>query len=193
MTSREQRVIRWGAGIALTAAIVLRGLPALRRAQVSALTDLRARADLLAHARREVADAPLLQDTAAAVTQGLVALAPKLLDGVTTAEAMADLTGRLNLAATRHEASLDRTDPVGDSTVSGRLHRITVRIALTSDIRGVVGVLRSLRDGNPVVVVTAIRLMAVDPTSTDHVPEVLKAELTVTGWYLGPPPTKGNS
>ena len=74
--------------------------------------------------RSDLADAPLLRDSAGVLTRAVVSLAPKLLSGDTPAEALADLSGRLNLAASRNRAKLERTDQLSDSALACRLRRV---------------------------------------------------------------------
>ena len=88
------------------------------------------------------------------------------------------------MAASNHQAKLERVDPVADSGVAGRLHRATLRAAFECDIRGLVGILQTLAFGRAALAVRELRVTAVDAGSADKSPEVLRVELTVTGWYL---------
>jgi len=159
-------------------------LPWTLRQAIAAETGLRERAALLARARADFADAALLRDSAAQLGQALVRLAPKILSGSSSVEAVADLSGRVNRAASDHQAKLERVDPVADSTIAGRLHRATLRAAFECDVRGLVGLLEALELGKAVVSLRDLRVTVVDPSSPDTAPEVLRVELTVTGWFL---------
>ncbi len=187
MTQRDRRALMHGGGVVLAALLMLRVLPWTVRRAVGAERDLRARAALLVRARADLADAALLRDSAAALGQALVRLAPELLSGVTPAEAGADLSGRINVAASRNAAKLERVDQVPDSGAAGRLRRVRLRATLESDIRGVVGVLRALELGDGALSVTELRIVALDPNSADRGPEVLRVELTIAGWFLARP------
>jgi hypothetical protein len=90
----------------------------------------------------------------------------------------------VNLAASRNQAKLERVDPLTDSTVSGRLHRVALRAAFECDIRGLVGVLQALTFGKAALTVRELRVTAVDASSADKSPEVLRVDMTVAGWFL---------
>jgi hypothetical protein len=154
------------------------------RSALAAEEGLRQRAALLARARAELAAASVLRDSAVDLGQALVGLAPKILSGNSVAEAAADLSGRVNLAASRNQAKLERVDPQADSTVAGRLHRVALRAAWECDIRGLVGMLQALTFGKAALAVRELRVTAVDAGSVDRSPEVLRVEMTVVGWFL---------
>jgi hypothetical protein len=171
--------------------LLLRVLPWTVRRAIAAEAELRERAALLARARAALAEAPVLRDSAAGLAEALVGLAPQLLSGSSAAEAAADLSGRINLAAARHAAKLERVDQLPDSGRAGRLRRVRLRATLESDIRGVVGVLRAVERGEAALAVNELRIVAVDPNSRDRTPEVLRLELTVAGWFLVGPADAG--
>jgi hypothetical protein len=168
----------------LAALLLLRLLPWILRSAIAAERGLRERAALLARARADLAEAALLRDSAVQLGQALVGLAPKILSGNSSAEAVADLSGRVNRAASDYQAKLERVDPVADSTIAGRLHRATLRAAFECDVRGLVGLLEALEFGKAVVSLRDLRVTAADPSSADRTPEVLRVELTVTAWFL---------
>lgn len=183
MTERDRRALMLGGGVVLVA-LLLRVLPWTVRSALAAEAGLRERAALLARARADLADAAVLRDSAAQLGQALVGLAPKILSGNTVADAVSDLSGRVNLAASGHQAKLERMDPVADSTVAGRLHRATLRAAFECDVRGLAGVLQALEFGKTALSVRELRVTAIDASSLNKNPEVLRVELTVTGWFL---------
>jgi type II secretion system (T2SS) protein M len=180
----DRRAVLLGGGAVLAALLLLRVLPWTVRSALAAEAGLRERAALLAHARTDLADAAVLRDSAVGLGQALVSLAPKILSGNTVAEAVSDLSGRVNLAASGHQAKLERVDPVADSTVAGRLHRATLRAAFECDVRGLAGVLQALEFGKTTLSVRELRVTAIDAGSLNKKPEVLRVEITVTGWYL---------
>ena len=184
MTARDRRALVIGGGVVLAAFLLLRVLPWTVRSALAAKVGLRQRAALLARTRADLAEASGLRDSAVALGQALVGLAPKILSGNSVAEAVADLSGRVNLAASRNQAKLERLDPVTDSTVAGRLHRVALRAAFECDIRGLVGVLQALTFGKAALAVRELRVTAVDAGSTDKNPEVLRVDMTVAGWFL---------
>jgi hypothetical protein len=186
VTGRDRRAMILGGGVLLAAFLVLRGFPWGVRSALAAATDLRERAELLAHALEEVAEAPELRDSAARITQALGGLASRLLNGASAAEAGADLSAQVNLAATRHSAKVERLEVLADSARAGRLGRARVHVVLETDVRGLVALLRSIAESNAALVVQELRVIAPDPASADRVPEVLKVELMIYGWYPRP-------
>ncbi len=187
MTARDRRAVIWGGSVALTALLLLRVLPSIVRSTLAAQAELQQRTALLARAQADLADAPALRDSAVALGQGLVGLAPRILSGNTIAEAMSDLSGHVNLVALGHQAKLERVDLVADSTVAGRLHRVTLHAAFECDVRGLSGILQAVEFGKVALSLQDIRITAVDVASLDQSPEVLRLEMTVTGWFLGGP------
>ena len=184
MTATDRRAVILGGGVVLAALLLLRVLPWTVRSALAAEAGLRERAALLARARADLADAAVLRDSAVELGQALVGLAPKILSGNTVAEAVSDLSGRVNLAASGHQAKLERVDPMADSTVAGRLHRATLRAAFACDVRGLAGVLQALEFGKTALSVRELRVTAIDAGFLDKNPEMLRVEMTVTGWYL---------
>ena len=185
MTGRDRRALMLGGAVVIGALLVLRVVPWGVRGVLGAETGLRERATLLARARADLADAGVLRDSAVQLGQALVSLAPKILSGNSEADAIADLSGRVNLAVTSHQAKLERVDPLPDSLRTGRLRRVALRAAFECDVRGLAGVLEALEVGKVALSLREVRVTAVDAGSADKVPEVLRVEMTVAGWYLG--------
>lgn len=184
MSPRERRALRFGIGAIVTAIAVLRLLPWGWHAGRDRAEELRSRAEVLARAQATVETAEALEDSSVAIKARLLALAPKILVGRQEAEAMADLSGRLNALASAHRVRLSRTDPVSDSTRAGELRRISVRVALESDSRGTLGFIAGLSRGPAVLVLQELRVTAANPASPAAVAEVMQTEATVQGWYL---------
>jgi len=184
VTTRDRRALLLGGGVVFVGLLLLRVLPWSVRSALAAEAGLRERATLLARARADLAEVSGLRDSAAELSRALVGLAPKILSGSSPAEALADLSGRVNLAASGHEAKLERVDPVADSAAAGRLRRASLRAAFESDVRGLAGTLRALEFGAATLVVRELRVTAVDVGAADRGSEVLRVELTVAGWYL---------
>jgi len=185
ISQQDRRALVLGGAAVLGAVLVLRVVPWVIRTVRGDLTDLRERSTILAHARADLATTSELRDSAATMTQALVALAPRLLSGNTAAEAGADLSGRLNLVVTRNQGKLERLDPVADSATVGRLQRASAHVALETDIRGLTGFLRAVEMGDATLIVRDLRVVAPDAASLERQPEILKVEVTVVGWFLG--------
>jgi Type II secretion system (T2SS), protein M subtype b len=181
---RDRRALVFG-GLAVAAAVlVLRVLPWSVQRVVGAERDLMQRAARLGYTRAQLEQVGAMEDSVATLTRALGAVAPKLLSGDTPAEAGADLAARLNLIASRQEVNLERQDQRADSGAAGWLRRLVVRLAVESDIRGLTALLRGLAGGDAALSVEQVRIVASDPGAPGTTPEVLKAELTVIGWYL---------
>jgi hypothetical protein len=173
-----------GGAILLGAVLGLRIVPWAVAGTVAACQDLEERTALLARARAELSALPLLRDSAAVLTRALVALAPRLLDGGNAAEAGADLAARVNHAAARAPARLDRVEPLPDTATAGRLARARVRAALETDVRGLVMLLRALDAGDASLGIERLDVVSADPASPERRPEILRVELVVSGWFL---------
>src|SRR6266851_1578026 len=186
MTPRDRRALLVGGLVVAGAVFGLRVLPwAVRRTAVARAV-LRERAILLARTREEMASLPELRDSAAVLSQALVALAPQVLSGSTPAEAGADLSARMNLAASRAPARVERLDQLPDSSGNGRLGRVRVHAALETDVRGLIALIRAIVVGDEVLKLDELRVEAREPGSVQRGPEILKVEITVSGWYIRP-------
>ena len=186
MTSRDRRALILGGALVVTAALALRVVPSVIGRAGAAHAALTERAALLARTRDEMSSLPVLRDSAAVLSHALLALATQVLSGSTAAEASADLSGRLNLAAARAPAKLERLDPLPDSLAGGRLGMVRVHAALETDVRGLVALLKSIDAGEEVLRLEESRVEAPDPAMIARGPEILKVEVTVSGWYIKP-------
>jgi type II secretory pathway component PulM len=183
---RDRRALILGGLVIAGAVLGLRVLPSGVRRATRAHAVLHERAALLARTQEEMESLPPLRDSAAVLSQALIALAPQVLSGSTPAEAGADLSGRMNLAASRAPARVDRIDPIPDSSGVGRLGRVRVHATLETDVRGLVALLRAIDAADEVLTLDDLRIEAPAPGRADRGPEVLKVEVTVSGWYLKP-------
>lgn len=184
MTERDRRALLIGGAMVLGAVLLLRVLPWAVRGTLGAATGLRERETLLVRARADLADAAMLRDSAAQLGQALVGLAPKILSGSSAADARADLSSRVNMAASGHQAKLERVDLLPDSLRAGRLRRVALRAAFECDVRGLAGVLEALEFGKVALSLRELRVTAADAAPADKMPEVLRVEMTVAGWFL---------
>ncbi len=186
MTARDRRALILGGVVVAAAVLSLRAVPWGVRRAAGSYVELRERAGLLARTREEMTSLPTLRDSAAMLSQALVALAPQLLSGSTAAEAGSDLSGRMNLAAARAPARVERLDPMPDSTSNGRLGRVRVRASLETDVRGLVALICAIDAGDEVLRLEELHVEASDPAAVNRGPEILKVEVTVSGWYVKP-------
>jgi len=184
VTPHDRRALLMGGVVIAAAVLGLRVLPWGVRRATGAHAVLRERAALLARTREELSSLPMLRDSVAAVTQALVALAPHVLSGSTPAEAGADLSGRMSLAASRAPGKVNRLDPLPDSSGEGRLGRARIHASIETDVRGLVAFMRAIDTGDEVLTFDEVRIEARDPGATERGPELLKVEVTVSGWYI---------
>ena len=184
MTPRDRRALRLGAAAVVIGSLLVWGLPSGWRAWRAGGEELAGRRALLARAESALSDLPVIEERSAATRARLVALAPALVSGATEAEAQADLNGRLALVANRERTRLLRADPVTDTGRVGSLRRVRLRIEVESDWSGLVGFLRGVVADPAVLRVTAVTLRGAEVVVLTSGPEVLSAQVEVTGWYL---------
>ena len=186
MTPRDRRALIIGGGAVLGAVVALRVLPVVVRSVSDKRAMLRERATMLARVHGELSSLPELRDSAAMLSQALIALAPHLLSGSTGTEAGADLSGRMNLIASRAPAKVERVDPVRDSIQNGRLGRVRLHAALETDVRGLVALLKAIDVGEEILLLEELHVDALQPGGVERGPEILKVEVTVSAWYIRP-------
>ena len=187
MNARDQRALTWGAAVLVGGLLVGRVVPAGVRWWRGAQATLAERTALLARERQEVGAVPLLEDSAKSVQASFIALAPKILVGGTEAEAIADDESRVTVIAGRHRTKVLRLDAAPDSSTVARLRRVRVTLAVETDWAGLVEFLKGVDDDPAAIGVQSLDVAAADPTSSSARPEVLHAELDLTGWYLHAP------
>ena len=183
MTARDRRALLWGGGVILGAVLLLRVVPWTLRHVASVCTRAVERVATLARARAVLAQLPADRDSLGETLGRLVALAPQLVDGATSAEAQASLSALVSLAASRHALKVLRLDLLPDSA-AGAFHRVAVHAECEGDVGGLTALLRALETGAPLLTVWQASVQAPDPWAETKAPERLRIELTVAGWYL---------
>lgn len=172
-----------GASAIGLALLLMRGVPwsvnAVRRLRDRAIGD-EATAN---RARDLVTRGPAVRDSLDYVLSDVVALAPRLVNGRSSAEAQATLAGLINFTAGRNALKVDGIDALPDSS-SGVFAQVRARAVLEGDIRGLVGVLRAIETGEPILTAPSLSVTAPDPGSPKGAPEMLHIEVLVTGYYL---------
>ena len=183
MNPRDRRALVVGGAASTGTFLVRRELPWA----VRSVLQLRERAEqqvaTAARARAVLAAEPGARDSLAGVLNSIVALAPKLVEGRSSAEAQASLSGLVSLAASRHGLKVVRVDPLPDSA-AGVFRRVVVHAELEGDVAGLAGVLKGLETSQSLLSVTSLGVSSPDPYSRAGVPEVLHLELDVSGYYL---------
>jgi hypothetical protein len=183
VTTRDWRALTFGGVVVLLAIVTTRVIPAGWRSASQSVSELQIRTDLLARERAEIRDATALEDSGAKIKTRVVALAPRILPGNGPAEAMANLTNRVSVAAASQRVRIERTTPIGDSIAAGALRRVSLRVAITGDTRGTLGLLAALARGPVVLTAYDLRIVAPDPGTSSNVAEALQSEFTLRGWY----------
>ena len=187
MNPRDQRAFLTGGAIVIAGLLFGRVLPAGHRWWHTAQATLAERTALLAREQHELGTVRQLEDSAKVVQASFVALAPDVLAGGTDAEALSDLEGRMTLLAGRHQAKVIRLDAGADSVTVARLREVRVSMEVESDWAGIVAFLKGVDDDPAAITVRSLDVSAADPTSSSARPEVLHADLELTGWYLHAP------
>jgi len=186
MIPQDRRAIRVGA-IALAAGfLLLRALPAGARWGMQHLQALEAEERLLVETRQLVLSAPTLEDSVAHLTRRIEALAPRLLTGTTGPDAAAALAARVSVPAERLRLTVERVEPVADSLTraDGTLRRATVRVSVVGDLAELLALLDTLGRGDPLLIPAGVQLAATNAPAPADSAEVVRMELTVSGWYL---------
>ena len=184
LSPRERRTTGIAAGVLLTAWLVLRGGPWVTH-RASALS---ARADLatltLARGRSALDPEPAARESLASHARLLVALAPRLLAGGSTAEASAELSALVGGAATMHHVRVTQQDARPDSTAS-LFTRVALRMEAEGDAAGVAGWFAEVEEGDKLIRLRSLAINAPEPTAPPAQPERLRVTLEVEGWASG--------
>lgn len=183
MTARDRRALVWGGAAILGAIVALRVAPWAVHSVRELHSSVAERRELVERARAVLDGRQAVQDSLGRTLSAIVALAPKLVDGRSGAEAQAALTSLLSLAAGRQALKVVRLDGLSDSA-AGVFNRVGVHAELEGDVAGVARLLRGVETGSPVLSVTSLRLAPADPATGPTTPERLRVEVTVAGYYL---------
>ena len=183
MTARDRRALLVGGSVLFASVLLLRVVPWTVRQVVSFRTRAIERTATLVRARDLAAGLPASRDSLRGALAAIVGLAPQLVDGSTSAEAQASLSGLVSLAAARHSLKVLRLDPINDSA-AGVFHRVGLHVECEGDVAGLAALLRSLETGAPLLSVPDLSVQALDPWGDPKVAERLHIELTIAGWYL---------
>ena len=185
MSPRERTVLLVGA-LAIGAALAARGLTearqeaAGRRSQVEALTLA------IASQERVLRKLPTLEAALREIEgPGGDSLAEAFLGSRRDSDAMAELSALARRVITAGKGSVEMTEAVPDTSAGGPVRSVTLRVAFTHDLAGVLGTLRRLEDQQPLIRVSSIGVHAVEPDAGDLAPETLRVELGLRAWYRG--------
>ena len=183
MTPRDRRALLMGASLVAAAVLGLRVAPWSFRtlfAWRARVADARA---TLAREQALLASAPQLQDSLDRALARVVALAPAVVAGRTSAEASATLASWVTLGASRHALKVVSVNPLPDSA-TGVFDRVAVHVALEGDVRGLTSFLAAVETGVPLLTVGQLTVDAPTPAGPRSAPEALEVGLTVAGYAL---------
>lgn len=184
MKASDRRALVWGGLVVLAAAMVLRILPLSIRAVTSLRVETADRVLTLSRAQEVLEGARATRDSLAQALSSIVALAPRLVDGSSEADAQASLSDFVSFTAGRHAMRIVRLDPLSDSTADGLFSQVAVHVELEGDIAGLTRFLGTVETGDPLLTVPALSVQAPDLNGHTNVPEALKIEATIVGFYL---------
>ena len=184
MTVRDRRAVLRGGAVVLAALVLLRALPwAVRSVAALRVRALEQQATL-ARAEEVLALELAIHDSLTQVLGQIVALAPRLVDGHTSAQAQAGLASLVSLAVSRHLLKVVRLDPLPDSGGGrGPFTRVALHAELEGDVAGLTRLLRDVETGDPLLTVTSLSVLAPAP-AVPHAAEALRVELDLAGLYL---------
>ncbi len=183
MTGRERRALGRGAAVVLAAVLLLRVIPAGVRGIVAARERAADRLSALARSQDLVRQMPVLRDSLGTALAGVVALAPRLLDGRTRAEASAALAALVSLQAGRSGLKVLRIAPTGDSS-RGILQPVSVQAEFEGDAATLTAFLSTVERGHPLLSVVALAITSPEAVPRPGAAEALRIEIEVRGWYL---------
>src|SRR5438552_15033840 len=141
-----------GGALVLVAGLVLEVFPWVVRSVVALRSRALAQAATLARAEDVLVREPEVRDSLTQVLSRIVALAAKLVDGKTSAEAQASLSGLVSLVANRQQLKVVRLDPLPDSA-AGALTRVAMHAELEGDAAGLARLVRSIEPGGALLTV----------------------------------------
>lgn len=183
MTAHDRKALLRGAGIVLAAVLLLRVLPAGARWVASAREHATDRLSALARAQDAVRQMPALRDSLATAVARVVALAPRLLDGRTRAEASAALAALLSLQAGRSGLKVLRLAPTTDSS-GGIVQPVDAQAELEGDAAGLTAFLAAVERGSPLLSVVTLAITSPEAVPRPGAAEALHVEVEVRGWFL---------
>ena len=183
MTGRERRALARGAAVVLAAVLLLRVIPAGVRGATAARERAGDRLSTLSRSRDLVRRMPALRDSLGTALAGVVALAPRLLDGRTRAEASAALAALVSLQAGRSGLKVLRLAPAADSS-GGILQPVDVQAEFEGDAAGLTAFLAAVERGHPLLTLLALAVTSPEAVPRPGAAEALRIEIEVRGWFL---------
>lgn len=186
MTERERRAVLWGS-IMILGIVGLRVLPGAMGRMRARQASVQTLAGVVGRMRRDLDAMDALTDSVRLVRSELVGLDSTLLDAHTEIGANGELSLRMRSFADRFVLDMQRIVPITDTTLAPPFRRAALAASFECDSRGLLRMLRAAATEPPVLDVTSLDIAATDPGSDPSLPEVLRVEIVVGGWYLDKP------
>lgn len=158
-----------------------RGLPLLTQWQSSQIAEAATVTSDLAAARAGARLMPALRDTLHARQARLVAIDSSMLSGVTPSAAAARLASMLEDLASEAAVKVTAMQLQADSAGAGALVQVGVRLTATSDVFGLLALLRAIEGGEHVLAVKELAVTQPEPGAPANKPESLRLDVTVVG------------
>jgi hypothetical protein len=184
LPARDRRALLAGVSLILGALLLLRILPGAVRAAWALDLRVEQQRQLLTRVESDLHGGTVLEDSASKVLDRFRDLPIHILPGNSDAEAAAELARRIEVATARAGSRMTEATPIADTTRVARLHRVSLRVAVEGDLRGLIQTLRALEGDSVVITVNALRIVASDAAASDDQPEALRAEVLIRGWYV---------
>ncbi len=97
----------------------------------------------------------------------------------------AELGTLVREALMRFGAVIESISPVPrDTTLGSVVKPVSIRVVFQSELQGVVDLFAYVNRARTILVPRSIQIVSTDAFAESSVPEVLKVELVITGWYI---------
>lgn len=184
MTPRDRRALLVGGAIVLSTWVSVKLIPRAWLFRQQLRENVASKATRLDRLEHDIAGLDSLEREAGRVRARLVGLAPRLLAARSHGEAGAELSVVLRTRAETAGARIGRITILPDSAGRGEPTEIRARIECETDAAGVEKLLELLASGNPVLVVSAVRVAAPAPRDRSEVMERLDVSIDVGAWWM---------
>ena len=180
-SARDRRTATLGITVVGSLIGLSRGVPALaswERTRVAEASDAMAR---LSSARAKSRMLSILRDSLRARQGRLAAADSAMLTGASSAAAAAELASLLDEAGRAARLKITAIQLRADSAAHGSITRVAVRVAGTTDVRGLASFLHSIEGNDTPLAIQELVVSQPEPTAPDGKPEALRIDVVVEG------------
>ena len=182
LSTRDRRVLAFGVAAIALLLLVGRGIPAWARWDADARASAAELGAEAAKAEAAVRSLPALRDSTAARAERLVALAPAVVEGESSASAGASLASLVSGAAAKAGVQLGAVQlSRPDSAARTVFSRVRVRTDATGDLPSLLRFLGTLEGGPTLLAVREWSFSQPNAGGPADRPEQLRLELSVEG------------